>query len=408
MSTVRWNEITDSLKKLIVEGQLQPGDRLPSEKVLAAQWGVCRMTAHRAMSELERDGLVHRKRRVGTIVIPQHETKHVGETEDSSPDFTLGMNPGFPTLPTGTKRVALLCFHINDFPQADYIHGFRDGMAADGYHVLICDTENRPEREAEYLRRLAGEADAICIYPTCAPGNTPLLSRMAEEGTPIICLDRVPEGLEQIVDGVVTDNYSATYGALETLSKRGHVHVALLATDSPGVSSLAERRKGWRDALMAGGVAETECEGLLRRFPPGLGYDFDMLCQVVHDALYTLRHTCPHPPTAVLCLDDFFLAAAMEACDRMSVSVPHDFELLSFSDYPPLAARLAQNSHRIAQQTREMGAAAAGRMRSRLDGSLSGKPETIRTPALLRLAGADDAITLSPRTALDAVLIAKE
>ncbi|MBC7808249.1 MAG: substrate-binding domain-containing protein [Akkermansiaceae bacterium] len=396
MSTVRWNEITESLRNLIAEGQLQPGDRLPSEKVLAAQWGVCRMTAHRAMSELEREGLVHRKRRVGTIVIPQHETKHVGKADEVVENFTSGMNPGFPTLPKGTKRVALLCFHVNDFPQADYIHGFRSSMP-ENYHVLLCDTENRPEREAEYLRRLSGEADAICIYPTCAVGNTPLLARIAEEGTPVICLDRVPEGLEEAVDGVVTDNYSATHESLRILAARGHTHVALLTTDARGVSSLTERRQGWRDALLSANISIADCDALLRRFPPGLGYDFDMLSQIVHDALYTLRHKSPNPPTAVLCLDDFFLSAAMEACDRMGLVVPDDFELLSFSDYPPLAARLAQNSHRISQRTREMGDLAATRLQGRLSETLTERATTVRVPAVLRLAGSSTVTPLIPQ-----------
>ncbi|MBC8134868.1 MAG: substrate-binding domain-containing protein [Fibrella sp.] len=398
MSTVRWNEITDSLRNLISEGQLQPGDRLPSEKVLAAQWGVCRMTAHRAMSELEREGLVHRKRRVGTTVVPRHETNHVGKAEDVSDNPTSGVNPGFPTLPEGTKRIALLCFHVNDFPQADYIHAFRSGMSSEGYYVLLCDTENRPEREAEYLHRLIGEADAICIYPTCAEENTPLLARIAETGTPVICLDRVPDGLEEVVDGMVTDNYAATRESLRILAARGHQHVALLTTDAPGVSSLTERRDGWRDALLSADCSDTQCDALLRRFPPRLGYDFDMLCQIVHDALYTLRNAVSPSPTAALCLDDFFLAAAMEACDRMGLTVPDDFELISFSDYPPLAARLAQNSHRISQRTREMGDLAATRLRERLSGSLSGTVTTVRVPAVLRLAGSDDVTVLSQET----------
>ena len=58
MAQVRWTEIADSLRASITQGDLRPGDRLPSEKVVSAQWGVCRMTAHRALSELEREGLV--------------------------------------------------------------------------------------------------------------------------------------------------------------------------------------------------------------------------------------------------------------------------------------------------------------------------------------------------------------
>jgi DNA-binding LacI/PurR family transcriptional regulator len=393
MSTARWNEITTSLRNLILDGQLHPGDRLPSEKVLAAQWGVCRMTAHRAMSELEREGLVHRKRRVGTIVALKTDMQPEGKADEITGDLMGGVYPGFLPRTPDTKRVALLGFHIHDLPQADYFHGFRDGLP-DNYDVLICDTENRPEREAEYLRRVTGEADAICIFPTCASINTPLLAQIVEEGTPILCLDRVPTGLGKAVDGVMTDNYAATFESVRVLAERGHKHIALLTTEAPGVSSLVERKNGWRDALLSLGVSDAECDGLLRRFPAGLGYDFDMLVQIVHDALYTLRHQSSTPPTAVLCIDDFFLSAAMEACDRMHAIVPDDFELLSFSDYPPLAARLAQNSHRISQRTREMGNLAAVRLRERLSGELSGAVDTLRVPAVLRLAGSDSLIAL--------------
>ncbi len=355
MASVRWNEITESLRNLIQEGHLLAGDRLPSEKVLAAQWGVCRMTAHRAMSELEREGLVHRKRRVGTVVASPKGAEAVDS--DKEP-FSANVDSGFPTRSKDVKRIGFLCFHVHDFPQADYIHGFR-GSLPENYHVLLCDTENRPEREAEYLRRLLSEADAICIFPTGAPQNNTLLERIVEEGTPLLCLDRVPVGIAEQVDSITTNNYAATFESVRILAERGHGRVALLTTEAPGVSSLVERRNGWRDALVAGGVSKSECENLLRRFPPGIGYDFDLLTQFVHDALYTLRHAITPPPTAVLCLDDFFLSAAMEACDRMGLIVPDDFELLSFSDYPPLAVRLAQNSHRIAQRPREMGSLAA-------------------------------------------------
>ena len=69
-STLLWKQIAQSIEVAIADGKLAVGERLPSEVELAAQWRVCRMTAHRAMQELQRRGIVERRRRHGTFVAP--------------------------------------------------------------------------------------------------------------------------------------------------------------------------------------------------------------------------------------------------------------------------------------------------------------------------------------------------
>lgn len=53
-------QIQDRLAELIAAGGLEPGDRLPPERVLAGQLGVSRMTLRHALAALERRGLVTR------------------------------------------------------------------------------------------------------------------------------------------------------------------------------------------------------------------------------------------------------------------------------------------------------------------------------------------------------------
>lgn len=52
----------------ISNGQLKPGDRLPSEAELVEQFGVSRMTASRALRELQNDGIIVRLPGVGSFV----------------------------------------------------------------------------------------------------------------------------------------------------------------------------------------------------------------------------------------------------------------------------------------------------------------------------------------------------
>jgi DNA-binding GntR family transcriptional regulator len=54
----RYHSIATDLRAAIESGQLRPGDPVPSESALAAQYGVARGTARHALAELEGAGLV--------------------------------------------------------------------------------------------------------------------------------------------------------------------------------------------------------------------------------------------------------------------------------------------------------------------------------------------------------------
>jgi GntR family transcriptional regulator len=58
------------VRNRIVNGQLQPGDKLPTEEDLVKQFGVSQITIRAALSNLERDGLIVRNRAKGTFVAP--------------------------------------------------------------------------------------------------------------------------------------------------------------------------------------------------------------------------------------------------------------------------------------------------------------------------------------------------
>lgn len=60
------------LKKQILEeiksGKLKHGDKLPSERELAEQFQISRMTARHTLSILEREGVVERRVGAGTFI----------------------------------------------------------------------------------------------------------------------------------------------------------------------------------------------------------------------------------------------------------------------------------------------------------------------------------------------------
>ncbi|XCP83480.1 GntR family transcriptional regulator [Roseburia hominis] len=61
-------QLMDRLKADIISGRYQPGDRLPSVRELAMDAAVNPNTMQKALSELERDGLVFARRTSGRFI----------------------------------------------------------------------------------------------------------------------------------------------------------------------------------------------------------------------------------------------------------------------------------------------------------------------------------------------------
>jgi GntR family transcriptional regulator len=78
-----YQRIQSVIRKRINSGELQPGDAVPSERDLARTHHVSLMTARHALAFLEREGLVERRRGVGTFVAPPkiHFNKLMSYTE---------------------------------------------------------------------------------------------------------------------------------------------------------------------------------------------------------------------------------------------------------------------------------------------------------------------------------------
>lgn len=63
-----YDQIRRAVRDLILNGTWPPGTSVPPEHALMEQLGASRMTVHRALVQLAREGLITRRRRSGTIV----------------------------------------------------------------------------------------------------------------------------------------------------------------------------------------------------------------------------------------------------------------------------------------------------------------------------------------------------
>ena len=78
----RYQQVKDLIIERIATGQLRPSDRVPSEHELVASMNVSRMTANRALRELNDEGIVDRIAGRGTFVSDLRAQSHLLEVRN--------------------------------------------------------------------------------------------------------------------------------------------------------------------------------------------------------------------------------------------------------------------------------------------------------------------------------------
>src|SRR5436190_23741696 len=80
--TLPYATIKAALRERIAQGGWQPGVRLPSERELVQTFGCARMTVHRALRELEEEGLIERRQGSGSYVAELHPISNLLQVRD--------------------------------------------------------------------------------------------------------------------------------------------------------------------------------------------------------------------------------------------------------------------------------------------------------------------------------------
>ena len=85
----RYQQLKDLIIKRISSGELQPSDRVPSENELVESMRVSRMTANRALRELNDEGYVDRFAGRGTFVSDYRSQSHLLEVHNIADEIRL-------------------------------------------------------------------------------------------------------------------------------------------------------------------------------------------------------------------------------------------------------------------------------------------------------------------------------
>lgn len=223
------------------------------------------------------------------------------------------------------------------------VRGCEDTARARGYSVIIANTDEMPDLEAQRLLDMAAEGVAGVVLASTGENNQGL-EQVTRSGIPIVALDRRIGGLE--LDTVTTDGDRGAYEAVDHLARAGHRRIAMVGGPTE-ISTMVERRAGYERALRAHGIG----------LDPGLVRLGDLKEESGHRMTLELVDL-PEPPTALFVANNLMAVGTLKAIAERELTVPDDLSLVCFDDFP--ASELIQPGiATLVQPTYRLGVAAA-------------------------------------------------
>ncbi|MDI6911721.1 LacI family DNA-binding transcriptional regulator [Nocardioides sp.] len=267
-----------------------------------------------------------------------------------------------------TKTVGFVVGDISNHLQAEIALGAELALEAQGYTMLLMNSVNNPQLDAEHIRLLIRRQVDGLLLSVADETHRPTIEALEAGNTPYVLIDRELDA-QSPPWAVTSDHRGGITSAVEELVGLGHRRIALVG-GSPHVRPTRERVAAIEEAVA--------------RYP-------DVSCQVRSGA-FTEGHGAAAtrellegklPPTAIIAGGNQILIGVLREIRGRALAIPRDLSLVT-CDRIPLAEFLSPSLSTIYRDPVAMGRAAA----ELLLAQLAGQPaQVITLPATYERAG---------------------
>lgn len=300
--------IMEELRTIIKAGAFDYGAPLCTEKSVSEKYGVSRITAKRAIDELENEGLIYRKRGVGSFV-------------RQSPDQSSRYRIPAPVV-TSRSMALMIPFSFTRGGIFGAIESASNILAASGIYLTLHVYTPGIENEQKMLQDLYPHVDGVIYYASSAKLPTEMLDRYCEDKKPVIILDK-PHPYPQY-SSVICDNFHGSYLVTSHVLAYGHRSTCYLSRYTcEEVSSIRERYDGYQKALEDHGGAGPRFVKI--DIPQDAPFDYPMLKHVINSL-----HN--EGVTAIICENDEVAFYVHMCCRSLSLRPPEDLSITGFDN----------------------------------------------------------------------------
>ena len=231
----------------------------------------------------------------------------------------IGYEPNQIARSLKTKRTNIIGVIISDITTyffTSVVRGIADVASQNEYDLVLCNTDEDPEKENEFLRVLVSRnVDGLIISVS---GKNTYLKKLVRAGLPVILLDRRVEGLE--TTQLVVDNESGAYEAVTHLIRLGHRRIGII-NGLANIQTTEERFNGYKKALQ---------DNHIRLDPQLIKYgDFKTVkAKEVTEELLDMKN----PLSALFVSNEAMITGALLALRERNINIPEQIAIVGFDD----------------------------------------------------------------------------
>lgn len=215
-----------------------------------------------------------------------------------------------------THTLGLIVPDLSNPYYAEILRGAEDIASSNNYAVIICNTENKPEKTEVSVEVLMQKRVDGIIISGGATEYELLESEMVAKGPEIVIVGRYRTGFPS----VRVDNRGGSRRVVEHLLSLGHRRIGFIS--GPKVSTaVQDRLAGYRKALRDHGLSVEARLIVPGEFTERSGYEG-----------MTRLLDLAEPPSAVVAANDRMAIGAMAAIRARGRSIPDDVAVAGFDD----------------------------------------------------------------------------
>lgn len=224
----------------------------------------------------------------------------------------------------------------------EIVRAVEDACQEKGIQVLICNTDDNPEKEKYCVNSMKSrQVDGLIVFPTRQ--NICLYQNIISEKFPIVLIDRRIKEIN--ASTVVLDNLLASKKAVDLLVENGHKKIGILSfpVQNNSISNRVERIKGYRNALRDHGISVNKnfikC-GTLDKIP------------IMIESLLNSKER----PTAIIASNDMILEKLLIYVKENNISIPNELSVIGIDDvsfasfYQPSITTIAQPAYDMGRE----------------------------------------------------------
>lgn len=221
------------------------------------------------------------------------------------------------------------------------VSGILDTVAANGYSIIVHNTDEEPAQELRAYQQLRAERVVGVLVTSVQSGSSPL-RQLQEDGIPFVLVNRRLDDLE--TDYALGDLRDGVGQIITYLYQLGHRRIAFLAGQMHRFP-VHERWIGYRQGLDKHGIP----------YDPALVMAQDSSIDSVFSQIEHLMRGVNPPPTAIFTYNDWQAVAVLRAFHELGYRIPADVSVVGYDDLdiarhltPPLTS-MTQPAYEIGQ-----------------------------------------------------------